>query len=263
MDAAAEDKLSPAEQTQVADDDAVADDDNVAGTDAIAGDDNVAVADDDGDDTADDDGVIAGAATVSITEEALAVAKNEVDVDKALAAVNLSKDGLQDMQKMFLALGLPLTRIIFEQMVEAAGLAGAEKDTAMRAIAGMSPLTEVCCMRVDFNDGAPDTAYIVFDRCPREHDVGAQLARLQRRLPPEKWNDILKNVSFQLHMIRMVYGNLARDHSELIRTISGGAPEKYFDLFVDPATSLLYVDAAWPNRVGIFVWFAAEVDPGK
>jgi hypothetical protein len=258
MDAAAEDKLSPAEQTQVADDDAV------AGDVVAADDDNVAVADDAiADDTADDDGAGAGAATVSITEEALAAAKNEVDVDKALAAVNLSKDGLQDMQKMFLALGLPLTRIIFEQMVEAAGLAGAEKDVAMRAIAGMSPLTEVCCMRVDFNDGAPDTAYIVFDRCPREHDVGAQLARLQRRLPPEKWNDILKNVSFQLHMIRMVYGNLARDHSELIRTISGGAPEKYFDLFVDPATSLLYVDAAWPNRVGIFVWFAAEVDPGK
>jgi hypothetical protein len=174
--------------------------------------------------------------------------------------------GMKDLHNLTLSIGLPATRATFQFMVAAAGLRGAAKKSAMRAIAGLSPVTEIGCMKVDYFNratGAPDTAYLVLDRCPRDHDLGAQLDKLKVLVPDEKWPEVIQSLSMMLHIGRSVYSHTSREQIGLIRTIRGAEASdpcaEYLDLKVDRANTTLYLEADWPERVGIHVQLGAEV----
>jgi hypothetical protein len=174
--------------------------------------------------------------------------------------------GLKDLQNLTLSMGLPATRATFHYMIKAADLRGAAKTDAMRAVAEFSPVTEVGCMKVDFfnrTTGAPDIAYLVLDKCPRLHDLGAQLDKLKVHVSDEKWPEVVRSLSMLIHIGRSVYGQTARKHLDLVRQIHGAAAgdpcTKYLDLQVDRENTTLFLEPSWPSRVGIFVRLNADV----
>jgi hypothetical protein len=155
-------------------------------------------------------------------------------------------------------------------MIEASGIRGAEKKKALRAVAALSPVTEIGCMQVDFFNrasGSSDVAYLVLDRCPPGHDLGAQLDKLKRVVSEEKWPEVIRSLSMLVNIGRAVYAQTARDNIDLIRQIWGFAAEdlctKYLDMQVDKSNTTLFLDAGWPGRVGIFVRTGAEVRAGQ
>lgn len=174
--------------------------------------------------------------------------------------------GLKDLQNLTLSMGLPATRATFQYMIKAANLRGAAKTDALRAVAEFSPVTEVGCMKVDFfnqTTGAPDIAYLVFDKCQRLHNLGAQLDKLKAHVSDEKWPEVIRSLSMLIHIGRSVYGQTARKHLDLIRRIHGSAADdpctKYLDLQVDRENTTLFLEPSWPGRIGIFVRLGADV----
>ena len=174
--------------------------------------------------------------------------------------------GLKDYHKLTVAIGMRAVHVTFNAMVAAAraakgpgGMGGLEADAA-REIAAMSPVTETGCMKVDFHNqvtGRPDVAYLVLDRCGRNHDLGAQLDPLRAAVAPDRWGEVVKHLSMLVFLGRTVYKRLAGEHVSLIRRLFG--VEKYPELIVDPANTTLYVDADWPDRVGIYVRYESDV----
>lgn len=169
-------------------------------------------------------------------------------------------EGLKDLQNLTLSMGLPATRATFQFMIKAANLRGEAKKEALRAIAEFSPLTEVGCMKVDFynqTSGSPDVAYLILDKCPRLHNLGAQIDKLKAHVSDEKWPEVIRSLSMLVHIGRSVYGQTARKHLDLIRQIHGSAADdpctKYLDLQIDRENTTLFLDPSWPSRIGIFI----------
>jgi len=174
--------------------------------------------------------------------------------------------GLRDLQNLTLSMGIPATCATFQYMIKAAKLRGAAKKNALRAIADFSPITEVGCMKVDFfnrSTGEPDIAYLVLDRCPRDHDLGAQLDRLKVHTLDEKWPDVIRSLSMLIYIGRSVYSQTARKHLDLIRQINSSPADdpctKYLDLQIDRENTTLFLEPGWPDRIGIFVRLSADV----
>ena len=174
--------------------------------------------------------------------------------------------GFRDMQNVTASMGLPATRATFHHMITASGKRGGDKLDATREVTEFSPVTEVGCMKIDFINivtQKPDVAYILLDQCPKGHNLGAQISKLKPLVPEGKWPEVLKHMSMLIQIGRSVYGNTTRQHLPLIRKLFDLAAddkcEKYLDFRVDQANTTLYVDADWPNRVGIFVRLEAEV----
>ena len=185
---------------------------------------------------------------------------------RGMASGDAAESGLKDLQNLTMSMGLPAARATFQYMIKAAGLRGAAKTDAMRAVAGLSPVTEVGCMKVDFfnrTTGAPSIAYLVLDKCPRLHDLGAQLAKLKVHTSDDKWPEVIRSISVLLHIGRSVYAQTAREHLDLIRQIHGSAASdpctEYLDLQVDRNNTTLYLKKDWPGRIGIFVRLDADV----
>ena len=121
------------------------------------------------------------------------------------------------------------------------------------------------CIRVDYVDaasGAPSTSYLALGECPAAHDFGAQLAKLRPRVAPGKWDEVLKSISYLVFIGRRVYNHLAEDNRDFIQMTLGaeaGAPgSPYLNYKVDMANTTLYLNEAWPTRVGVFIYHANE-----
>lgn len=187
--------------------------------------------------------------------------------DKASKLIR-DPQGLRDMDNLLQSMGLPTARIILTQLVEASTLldtAGVAQ--AMGEIAAISPITEVGCMKVDFFNrltSVAETAWLVLDRCPQDHDLGAQLGKIRPHVADNRWAEILKHLSVLVVIAREVYAREARARLPLIRKAFGLADDDqcadYTTLKVEMANTTLYVRAEWPTRVGIFVRLSAEVD---
>jgi hypothetical protein len=175
-------------------------------------------------------------------------------------------EGLKDLQNLTLSMGLPATRATFQFMIKAANLRGEAKKNALSAVADFSPLTEVGCMKVDFFNqtlGAPDVAYLILDKCPRLHNLGAQIDKLKAHVSDEKWPEVIRSLSMLVHIGRSVYGQTARKHLDLIRQIHGSAADdpctKFLDLQIDRENTTLFLDPSWPSRIGIFIRLSTDV----
>jgi hypothetical protein len=178
--------------------------------------------------------------------------------------------GLKDLQNLTLSMGLPSTRSMFQFMIENSKLRGVAKKDAIQAVADFSPVSESGCMKVDFFNqarGAPDIAYLVLHKCPRDHDLEAQLNKLKPHVLAEKWAEVTRSLSMLIYIGRSVYGQIARANLGLIRDIHGAAADDpctdYLDLKVDVENTTLYLDASWPSRIGIYIRLGAEVEGNK
>jgi hypothetical protein len=179
--------------------------------------------------------------------------------------------GLKDYHKLTIAIGMRAVHVTFNAMVAAAqaeakkadgsgGLAAGLLADAEREIVSMSPVTETGCMKVDFfnrTTSRSDVAYLVLDRCGRDHDLGAQLDPLRAAVAPDRWGEVVKHLSMLVFLGRTVYKRLAGEHVGLIRRLFGA--EKYPELLVDPVNTTLYVEAEWLDRVGIYVRYESDV----
>jgi hypothetical protein len=177
--------------------------------------------------------------------------------------------GINDLRALTSSMGLPAARIAFRHMIKAAGVRGAVKHEALASIKAFSPITEVGSMKIDFfnrETGKPDVAWLLLDECRANHDLGAQLDKIKPHVAPEKWPEILKHCSTLIGIGRTVYAQLAKNNLALIRKINGLPASdpctEYLAYKVDMASSTLYLGAAWPNRIGLFVHLDKDVPRG-
>jgi len=175
-------------------------------------------------------------------------------------------EGIQDLQNLYLSIGLPTARNMFLGMIKAANLRGAAKQDAMTALTKFSPVSEVGCMKVDFfnsSTNSKDAAYLLLDKCTKTHNFDTQVSRIKPHIPEESWNVVIKHLSMLIHIGRSVYGQIARKNIALIRTIfslpEDDPCEQYLDLQVDGDNTTLFLDADWPSRAGIFIKLEADV----
>ena len=176
------------------------------------------------------------------------------------------REGLIHMQNLTLSMGLHSARACFRAMLDANAVVGAARAAAEKEITAFSPVTEIGCMRVDFFNmitAAPDTAYLVLDKCPAAHDLSAQLNKLHRLVDSDKWIEVLKHLSMLVNLGRSVYNQIAQQHKPLLRRIyrrdAANSCDDLLHLGVDSRNTTLFVDPRWPERVGIFVKLASEV----
>lgn len=177
------------------------------------------------------------------------------------------REGLIHMQNLTLSMGLHTARACFRAMLDANAVAGAARAAAEQEITAFSPVTEVGCMRVDFFNmltAGPDTAYLVLEQCPPNHNLSAQLHKLHRLVDSEKWIEVLKHLSMLVHLGRSVFNQIAQQNLPLLRRIykrgAGDACADLLHLGVDSRNTTLFVDPRWPVRVGVFVKLASEVE---
>lgn len=176
-------------------------------------------------------------------------------------------EGFADLRNLMVSTGLPAVRATFLHMMSAMKMKGSARTKAEVAIAAFSPITEKGCIQFDFLDritGLPNTAYIHLDECPRDYDFGTALQGFQARLPPEKIKEVLDRSSMLFNSGRALYAQIAGINLPLIRKINrlpGSDPcTRFLSLQVDKASTTLYIDATWPNRVGLLIDYKADVD---
>ena len=236
-----------------------------------------------GEDSADEDAAGAGEDAMDVATRAAirsaggeapsadVVAEARARASELLTTMSSNDEaGLKDLQNLTLSMGLPSTRSMFQCMIENSNLRGVAKKDAIRAVADFSPVSESGCTTVDFFNqvsGAPDIAYLVLHKCPRDHNLEAQLNKLKPHVLAEKWAEVTRSLSMLIYIGRSVYGQIARANLGLIRDIHGAAADDpctdYLDLKVDVENTTLYLDASWPSRIGIYVRLGAEVEGNK
>lgn len=176
-------------------------------------------------------------------------------------------EGMQDMHNLTLAIGLPVPRILFAQMVEAAAASAGRKKVWLRQLKDMSAVRETGCIQVDFYDvqaGKKNTAYLVLEECDENHDFGAQLDKVYSRIAEDKQDEIRKHLSMLVYLGRSAYGQMLVKNGPTLAKITQHLPPgddgKPFDprvIGVDPANTTLYISLPKTKRVGIFVRFAS------
>jgi hypothetical protein len=173
--------------------------------------------------------------------------------------------GIRNLQDLTTSIGLPAARESFEAMLDANKVTPALRAAALREIKAFSPITEVGCMQVDFFNmikAAPDVAYLVLDKCPANHDLGAELKKLKTVVDTDKWVEVIKHLSMMIYLGRTVYAAMAKEHKPLIRQIFGRSADHdcadLMTLGVDSRNTTLFVNPRWPVRVGISVRFKAD-----
>jgi hypothetical protein len=111
------------------------------------------------------------------------------------------------------------------------------------------------CINVEVGGGV---AHVTLELCSIPHDTDAALRPLKEKLPSEAYGDFLKKLSMMFYFTQQMYRRIIREDYVLAsfltapldaedRSACVGGP------FVDKDTSTLYVQEAWPQRLGITV----------
>jgi len=110
--------------------------------------------------------------------------------------------GFEDIRKHAAAIGFPAVRETFAILLERGFPPGPERDEMMQKLSGLFPITEVGSIEVEFFNktlGRPDKAHLVLQRCPRAHDLAAQLDKLRGSFDPAHaeamWQSVQKHLS--------------------------------------------------------------------
>lgn len=177
-----------------------------------------------------------------------------IEKAKKLASEMKNMDGFKDMQNLMLSMGLHAVRSTLCHMVKAADLTGAKKQSILKAIANISPITEVGCMHVNFYNNTTkkiDNAYMMLDECAPDHDLTAEFDKIKPHISSEKWVEITKSLGVLLYTARSVYGNIVRSNS-ILKNIWGNEADltEFMDYKVDTANTTLYINESWPIRIG-------------
>jgi len=189
---------------------------------------------------------------------------------KAAALVAECGAGLTDLQNLCKAVALPGVRSIFTDMVRACGIRGALKHEARAAIRDFSTITEEGCYRVDFRSrltSQPDVAYLTIGRCVQNHNLDAQMGKLQPHISDAEWPGFLKHCSALIGYTRTLYAETAKKHIALVRRINTLQPDEpctdLLTLQVDSGNTTLYVKKEWKYRLGLFIQLGSELDAGS
>lgn len=176
-----------------------------------------------------------------------------------------SLEGLRDMQLLAQAMGLPVPRILFAEMLEKSSASLGQKQKFRRELADMTPLTETGCVSVEFRGpGAdlPQTAYLVLEKCPADHDLSAQLDPLYAKIPPSRQEEIRQNLSMLVYLGRSTFRQMLETKTRVLAEIARKLPPGFdpADLQVDPANTTLFLPPPCAARVGIFVRYEGDLD---
>lgn len=198
------------------------------------------------------------------------VTKNRAAIGETKGgAVKAQLVGMDEIHNFPLSIGLPAPRTLFGQMVEASTATATQKKAWHRQLEGMSEITEIGSIRVDFFDigtQKKDTAYLVLGECEENHDLGAQLDKIFPRIPREKHDEIRRHLSILIHLGRWAYGQMMVKMMPVLDEIREKIPaqgdDKPFDpriLGVDPTNTTFYIMLPGTRRTGIFVRLADEI----
>lgn len=191
-----------------------------------------------------------------MSSEELAQARGRQMAEDILKNRPQDAAGLRDLQNLSLSMGLPATRSLFRHMLAASEAPAAVKLEAARAVADLSPVSEVGCMKVDYTDsmsGQPAVAYLLLGACDKNHDMARQINKLKPFIGEDKWAEILRHLSMLMYFGRNVYANSAKQLRETIASLDIGPVEDFLEARVDVENSTLYLCAGWPRRVGIYI----------
>jgi hypothetical protein len=177
-----------------------------------------------------------------------------------MGATQEDAEGIRSLQNLTLSIGLTAARECFYAMLDANAVSPALRASATREIKAFSPITEIGCMRVDFFNmltAKADVRYLVLEKCPSDHNLGAQLQKLKSIVDMDKWVEVVKHLSMLVYLGRSTYAQLAALNKPLLRRIYKRADDDecadLMALGVDSRNTTLFVDPRWPVRIGIFV----------
>lgn len=179
--------------------------------------------------------------------------------------------GFEEIRKHAATIGFPAVRETFTILLERGFSPGPERDEMMKKLSDLFPITEVGSIEVEFFNkalGRADKAHLVLQRCPREHDLGAQLDKLRNSFDPAHaeamWASVQKQLSILVFIGRDVYKRTVEQAGGFVAQLCRvcDLPAGLLaSLGVDKANTTLYLDPEWPERVGIFVHLESEA-PG-
>jgi hypothetical protein len=192
------------------------------------------------------------------------VHKTPEEIAAAKAAALAAAVSLKENLEMLDYMGLPAVYPMFRAMIAASAESNRIKARAVLVVErklkprghGGLEVTIRSSGNADTPAGTPVHKYVVLDECPPDHDTSAELHKLRRHVAStDTWNkSMMINVSNMVHLARVRYQHAAIKQKNLIKRLFPNADQAMFaDLKVDKATTTLYLDPAWPTRIGIFV----------
>jgi hypothetical protein len=177
--------------------------------------------------------------------------------------------GFEEIRKHAATIGFPAVRETFTILMERGFPPGLERTEMMQKLSALFPITEIGSIEVGFFDkarGQPDKAHLVLQRCPRGHDLDAQLNKLRDRFDPDHaksmWPSVQKQLSMLVFIGRDVYRRTieqAPDFVAQLCRVCGLSADLLAALQVDKENTTLFLDPEWPERVGIFVHLESEL----
>ena len=171
-----------------------------------------------------------------------------------------------EMALLAQAMGLPVPRTLFAEMVRAGGAPAGKKKKLLGRLEALAPHAETGCVSLQFRGpagGAPLEAHLLLEKCGADHDLSAQLDPLYARTPPDQHDTLRQHLSMLVFLGRRAYrqalGALSREAAEMAKWLPAGFDPS--DLRVDPANTTLHLPPPCTARVGLFVRYRAP-EPG-
>lgn len=164
-------------------------------------------------------------------------------------------EGMLEQQALVAAAGYPAARALLRALAAHTRRRGsAELKTAYAAIDALFPGDSGGCIELPFSEaGTPRIARLHLAPCRADHNLGAQLAPLQRHFDAPGWKAVLGALSHLVFLGRNVYQQVLEQRPDLVETVGADSAGRYRVVRVDPQNTTLYLDPSWKERVGIFV----------
>ncbi len=170
--------------------------------------------------------------------------------------------GLEQARAVMTSMGLPVPRVLLAEMVEIVEQRGGlepEKLEALRSqVAALSPITEVGSIKFELKQGdVTSVAHVALAECGADHDLGAELEKIYRRIPSSKKPEVLRHLSALVNAGRRTFGETVERHIDTVRELTAAMPPEFregpFRLALDEANTTFSLPAPCTKRVGLHV----------
>jgi hypothetical protein len=172
--------------------------------------------------------------------------------------------GLQDMHKLTLAIGMPMTRILFSDMINSGSGTPEAKIKLLKEVKTETKTEGLGCIQVEFTDkqtGTARTAYMLLDTCGADHDLGAELDKIYSHIAVDKQEEIKKHMSMILFLGRTIFSQMMVSSANLVRKIAKKLPQdfKANNITIDSDNTTLFLGPPCSMRVGLFIRLDTDV----
>lgn len=167
----------------------------------------------------------------------------------------------EEQLQSIVAVGLPVPQVLVTEMICLGNAPPAVKKVMLDKLSELSAhIKGHGGIRIRFADktsGQPTEAILYLDECEASHDLGAQLAKLDPRLPDAAARETLRKrrLTELVHFGREAYGMVVSQSGGLMELVGSHLPED-FDarlLHIDPTNTTFYINIPGSRRVGIFI----------